>query len=275
MAIETNEEQVMSNQQRPYIDIRNVSFEYTNSLVASATIKSITMAIEKGSFISIVGPSGCGKTTLLRLITGLIRQTTGRILIDELSPDQAIKDRLIGYVFQQPVLFDWRTVRQNVELPGEIFGQKSIVDNADKYLKLVGLADVADYYPQELSGGMQSRVAIARALIHKPEVLLLDEPFADLDELNRERMNLELLTIWAETNTTMVFVTHNVQEAIFLSDIIYVLSEKPAIVLDTIPIDLKRPRTIDIFNTIEFGVLLEKARKSLRSAAHFYGELPT
>jgi len=232
------------------------------------------MAIEKGSFISIVGPSGCGKTTLLRLITGLISQTTGRILIDGLSPDQARKDRLIGYVFQRPVLFDWRTVRQNVELPGEIFGQKSIVDNSDKYLKLVGLADVADYYPQELSGGMQSRVAIARALIHKPEVLLFDEPFADLDELNRERMNLELLTIWAETNTTTVFVTHNVQEAIFLSDIIYVLSEKPATVFDTIPIDLKRPRTIDIFNTIEFSVLLEKTRKSLRSAAHFYGELP-
>lgn len=273
MAVETNEEQVMSNQQRPYIDIRNVSFGYTNSSVASATIESITMAIEKGSFISIVGPSGCGKTTLLRLITGLISQTTGNILIDGLSPDQARKDRLIGYVFQQPVLFDWRTVRQNVELPGEIFGQKSIVDNSDKYLKLVGLADVADYYPQELSGGMQSRVAIARALIHKPEVLLLDEPFADLDELNREHMNLELLTIWAETNTTMVFVTHNVQEAIFLSDIVYVLNEKPATVFDTIPIDLKRPRTIDIFNTIEFGALLEKARKSLRSAAHSYGKL--
>ena len=109
----------MSNQQRPYIDIRNVSFGYTNSSVASATIESITMAIEKGSFISIVGPSGCGKTTLLRLITGLISQTTGSILIDGLSPDQARKDRLIGYVFQQPVLFDWRTVRQNVELPGE------------------------------------------------------------------------------------------------------------------------------------------------------------
>lgn len=273
MAVETNEEQVMSNQQRQYIDIRNVSFGYTNSSIASVTIESITMAIKKGSFISIIGPSGCGKTTLLRLITGLISLTTGRILIDGLSPDQARKDRLIGYVFQRPVLFDWRTVRQNVELPGEIFGQKSIVDNSDKYLKLVGLADVADYYPQELSGGMQSRVAIARALIHKPEVLLLDEPFTDLDELNREHMNLELLTIWAETNTTMVFVTHNVQEAIFLSDIIYVLSEKPATVFDTIPIDLKRPRTIDIFNTIEFGVLLEKVRKSLRSAAHLYGEL--
>jgi NitT/TauT family transport system ATP-binding protein len=232
------------------------------------------MAIEKGSFISIIGPSGCGKTTLLRLITGLLSQTTGRILIDGLSPDQARKDRLIGYVFQRPVLFDWRTVRQNVELPGEIFGQKSIVDNSDNYLKLVGLADVADYYPHELSGGMQSRVAIARALIHKPEVLLLDEPFTDLDELNREHMNLELLTIWAETNTTMVFVTHNVQEAIFLSDIIYVLSEKPATVFDTIPIDLKRPRTIDIFNTIEFGVLLENVRRSLRSAAHLYGERP-
>ena len=272
MAVETNEKQVMSNQQRQYIDIRNISFGYTNSSAVSATIESITMAIEKGSFISIIGPSGCGKTTLLRLITGLLSQTTGRILIDGLSPDQARKDRLIGYVFQRPVLFDWRTVRQNVELPGEIFGQKSIVDNSDNYLKLVGLADVADYYPHELSGGMQSRVAIARALIHKPEVLLLDEPFTDLDELNREHMNLELLTIWAETNTTMVFVTHNVQEAIFLSDIIYVLSEKPATVFDTIPIDLKRPRTIDIFNTIEFGVLLENVRRSLRSAAHLYGE---
>jgi len=257
----------MTSQQETYIDIQNISFEYQNTSKLFPVIESINLTIEKGSFVSVIGPSGCGKTTLLRLIAGFITPKSGLILINGKLPSIAMKSRLIGYVFQQPVLFEWRTLRQNIELPGEIFKQKSIISKSEEYMKLVGLADVFDYYPHELSGGMQSRAAIARALIHQPEVLLLDEPFADLDEINREHMNLELLRIWNETNTTMVFVTHNLEEAIFLSDTIYVLSSKPAKVFTMIDVALRRPRTIDIFDTPEYGIYLEKVRKALRAAS--------
>ena len=257
----------MTSQQETYIDIQNISFEYQNTSKLFPVIESINLTIEKGSFVSVIGPSGCGKTTLLRLIAGFITPKSGLILINGKLPSIAMKSRLIGYVFQQPVLFEWRTLRQNIELPGEIFKQKSIISKSEEYMKLVGLADVFDYYPHELSGGMQSRAAIARALIHQPDVLLLDEPFADLDEINREHMNLELLRIWNETNTTMVFVTHNLEEAIFLSDTIYVLSSKPAKVFTMIDVALRRPRTIDIFDTPEYGIYLEKVRKALRAAS--------
>jgi NitT/TauT family transport system ATP-binding protein len=206
-----------------------------------------------GSFSSILGPSGCGKSTILNLIAGLDSQTSGRILVDGRPVGRAKGGPRIGFVFQQPRLLAWRTVADNVALPlegdGTSRGQRR--ERARKYLTLVGLGAYEDYYPAELSGGMQQRVAIARALVVEPTILLMDEPFSGLDEMTARKMRQELLGIWTQTRKTVLFVTHSIAEAVFLSQQILMVSSKPATVWNRVAIDLPYPRTYGDFAMFE------------------------
>jgi len=210
----------------------------------TVALEGIDLEIEKGAFVSLIGPSGCGKSTLLRLIGDLTPVTSGTVRVNGKSAVQARTDHEYGIVFQSPVLFDWRTVQRNVELPIELSGvaPAARATRAREMLALVELAGFEERYPWQLSGGMQQRVAIARALSFAPAILLMDEPFGALDEMSRERLNLELLRIWQRTGTTIVFVTHSIPEAVFLSTQVAVMSARPGRIVDLIDIDLARPR---------------------------------
>lgn len=227
-------------------------------------LTNVSLDIKKGEFISLLGPSGCGKTTLLRIISDQIQPTSGTVLVGGEAPRAARLKRRFGIVFQSAVLYDWRTVRKNVMLPLEIMKvpKEERRERADKMLSLVGLSDFADHYPGQLSGGMQQRVGIARALAIRPEILLMDEPFSALDEFTREKLHEDLLRIWRKTNKTIVFVTHNIQEAVFLSDRVCVLSPHPGRLSAVVDIDLPRPRTKEIKDTPEFTALVAKVRNS-------------
>jgi len=213
---------------------------------------SVTFDIYPEEFVSIVGPSGCGKTTLLKIIAGLLPKTGGEIFVDK---NQFDPSRQVGFVFQKSLLLPWRKVIDNVLLPIEILklDKKAYREQALALLELVGLSGFENNYPNELSGGMQQRVAIARALIHDPKLVLMDEPFGALDALTRDRMNLELLRIWSESHKTILFITHGIQEAIFLSDRVIVLSARPSRMINALEIDLPRPRTMEVRTSPEFG----------------------
>lgn len=212
----------------------------------------------------MLGPSGCGKTTLLRIIADLLTPTQGTITVGGESPHAARLKQRYGIVFQSPTLCDWRTAKKNIMLPLEIMhvpkAERS--ERADKMLELVGLSDFANHYPNQLSGGMQQRVGIARALAIRPEILLMDEPFSALDEFTREKLHVDLLKIWRKTNKTIVFVTHNIQESVFLSDRVCVLSPHPGRLSAVVDITLPRPRTMEMKNTPEFTELVAKVRGS-------------
>ena len=225
-------------------------------------LENIALDIYSGEFVSIVGPSGCGKTTLLKILAGLLPKEGGEIVVDQ---DKFDPTREVGFVFQKPLLLYWRKVIDNVLLPIEILkgDRASMVGRAQELLELVGLKGFEKAYPNELSGGMQQRVSIARALIHDPKLLLMDEPFGALDALTRERMNIELLRIWREAKKTVLFVTHGISEAIFLSDRVTVLSARPARVITTMDIHLKRPRTLEVRTSPEFGKLSLEVYNSL------------
>ncbi len=227
-------------------------------------LQNINLDIRQGEFISLLGPSGCGKTTLLRTIADLQQPTSGRISVRGLSPREIRLQKKYGIVFQNPVLYEWRTVRRNVCMPMEMMGipKKDRTARVTKMLELVGLMEFGKKYPHELSGGMQQRVGIARALAIKPEILLMDEPFSALDEFTKEKLHEDLLRIWKKTNKTILFVTHNIQEAVFLSDRVVVLSPHPGRVSAVVDITLDRPRSLDIKNTPEFNELVVKVRKS-------------
>jgi len=206
---------------------------------------NFSLRVEEGEFVAIVGPSGCGKTSLLKLIGDLLQPTEGSIYIDGHSPREARKNRDFSFVFQNPVLFPWRTVRQNVELAGELFRDRAVRAQAEAFIKLVGLEEFGDAYPDQLSGGMRSRVAIARALTFQPKVLLMDEPFGALDDMTRLEMNNLLIKVLESFPlATTILVTHSIDEAIYLSDRVVVLSERPAAIEDQIPITLPRPRDL-------------------------------
>ena len=224
----------------------------------------MTLDIQKGEFVSLVGPSGCGKTTLLRIIADLLQPTSGVITVGGTSPREARLKRRYGIVFQGAVLYDWRTVQKNVEMPLEIMKvpKADRVKQAKKMLELVNLTEFADHYPKQLSGGMQQRVGIARALAIQPEILLMDEPFSALDEFTREKLHDDLLGIWRKTNKTIIFVTHNIAEAVYLSDKICVLSPHPGRLSAVVPVDLPRPRTKAMKDTMEFTDLVAKVRNS-------------
>ncbi len=203
-------------------------------------LAEIDLAVEPGEFITLIGPSGCGKSTLLRLIASLISPTTGTVKVNAKPAEQARLDRDYGMAFQTAGLFDWRTVTKNIELPLELMGWSRLNRRrrAAEMLELVKLSEFAKHHPSELSGGMQQRVAIARALAFSPSLLLMDEPFGALDEMTREHMQDELLRIWKETGTTVVFVTHSIPEAVYLSTRVVVMSPRPGTIASTIGVDL-------------------------------------
>jgi len=254
-AVETNIEIIM----------KNIGMTYQTSTNTDVTaLTNVTMNIHKGEFVSLLGPSGCGKTTLLRIIADLLVPTTGEITVGGETPKDARLKRKYGIVFQGAVLYDWRTVKKNIMLPLEIMHlpKRDCEERAEKMLELVGLKDFAKHYPRQLSGGMQQRVGIARALAIQPEILLMDEPFSALDEFTREKLHEDLLHIWRKTNKTIVFVTHNIQESVFLSDRVCVLSPHPGRISALIDIDLPRPRTMEMKSTLEFTEYVAKIRSS-------------
>jgi len=229
-------------------------------------LADVTLDVRQGEFVSLLGPSGCGKSTLLRLIGDLLQPSQGTLQVKGKSAGQARRDRDYGMVFQAPALYDWRTVSQNVQLPLELLGVKRSArdSRASELLRLMNLQDFSRSYPWQLSGGMQQRVSIARALSFRPSILLMDEPFGALDEMTRERLNMELLSIWAQTGTTIIFVTHSVPEAVFLSDRVAVMTPRPGKVERMIDIDLPRPRETTVREDPGFFRLVAEVRACLR-----------
>lgn len=226
-----------------HLAIEGATVVYEASRGPLKALDSVSLTVGKGEFVSVLGPSGCGKSTLLRIVAGLMRVTEGAIRLDGAVVDGPRRD--IGMVFQQPTLLPWRTVLDNVLVPiramsGDV---RAATDRAIQLLELVGLADFREHYPWELSGGMQQRVGIARGLIHDPPLLLMDEPFAALDAMTREQMMAELQRIWMGTGKSVLFITHSIPEAVFLSDSVIVLSGRPGRVIHEVRIDLPRPRS--------------------------------
>jgi NitT/TauT family transport system ATP-binding protein len=254
----------------PIIAIDHVTKIYDSGGAQVTALHDISLSVAPGEFISLIGPSGCGKSTLMRLIGDLAQPSAGSIRVKGKTPEQARIDRDYGIVFQAPVLYDWRTVRKNVELPLEVMGSNGTTrhERAQAMLRLVGLQDFGDAYPWQLSGGMQQRVSIARALVFAPSILLMDEPFGALDEITRERMQAELLSIWgdAKTDTTVIFVTHSIPEAVFLSDRVVVMSPRPGRIERVVEIDLPRPRDIATRESPRFFELVTEVRESLRES---------
>lgn len=246
------------------IKLDHVGMTYESGDKSVVALTDVTLDIKKGEFISLLGPSGCGKSTLLRIIANLIENTQGTVLIEGMTPKEARLNRKYGMVFQAPVLYDWRTIRKNVELPLEIMhiSKEERKKASEEMLELVNLHDFMDHYPNQLSGGMQQRVGIARAFALKPEILLMDEPFSALDEFTKEKLHEDLLRIWRKTNKTIIFVTHNIQEAVFLSDRICVLSPHPGRLSAVVDVNFPRPRTQAMKGTQEFTDLVTKVRNS-------------
>jgi len=230
-------------------------------------LRDIDLAVRRGEFVSLIGPSGCGKSTLLRIVGDLVSPTAGTTTVNGKPARRARLDRDYGMVFQAPVLFDWRTVQKNVELPLEIIGAsaKERAAKAQAMLELVELADFGGQRPWQLSGGMQQRVAIARALAFDPAILLMDEPFGALDEMTRERMNLELHRIWHQTGTTVIFVTHSIPEAVFLSTRVVVMSARPGRISTVVPVDLPRDRSVETREMGRYFKLVTEVREALRA----------
>src|SRR6185295_11644936 len=247
----------------PIVSIQNVSKLFGGSGARTQALSQVSLDIEPGEFVSLLGPSGCGKSTLLRLVADLIEPSEGRITIKGKSPRQARLDREYGIVFQSPVLYDWRSVLRNVQLPLEVMKVAPAERDARarEMLALVGLKDFERHYPWQLSGGMQQRVSIARALSFKPSILLMDEPFGALDEMTRERMNDELLSIWSQTDTTVIFVTHSIAEAVFLSSRVVVMTPRPGRIEKVVDIDLPRPRTFETREQPRFFELVTEVRE--------------
>ena len=218
-------------------------------------LSGINLEVRDKEFVSLIGPSGCGKSTTLNIVAGLLEPSGGEILVGDHPPERARQSREIGVVFQDPVLLPWRTARDNTAFLLEVAGQldDTTWQRVDETLAMVGLAEFSDRYPHQLSGGMKQRVSIARALSLDPLLLLMDEPFGALDEFTRQRMNAELLTIWAQTQKTIIFITHNIGEAVFLSDRVIAMSPRPGRVVEELTIELERPRTREVRYTREFN----------------------
>ena len=238
----------------PFIHLAGVKKVYRTGGKDFLAVSEATFDVEAGELVALVGPSGCGKTTLLKILAGLHSYEAGEVRIG--SPAQPFDpSRDIGMVFQQPLLLKWRRVIDNVLLPAEILGLPIAEsrERARDLLQLVGLKDSEHKFPYELSGGMQQRAAIARALVHDPKLILMDEPFGALDALTREKMNIELLRIWAEAGKTIVFVTHGITEAVFLGTRVIVLTAGPARMADNFRVELPHPRTLDMKTGERFG----------------------
>ncbi len=252
-----------------FIEIKKASKKFvTRSGDQVVALTDVNLSIDKGKFITLVGPSGCGKSTLLRMVGGLIRRSSGSVSIGGTEIEAPTSG--IGMVFQSPVLLPWRTVRQNVTVAADIGGadRRQVEERATKFLHMVGLNGFEDKYPSELSGGMQQRVGITRALVHDPEVLLMDEPFAALDAMTKDKLQVELQSLWMSSRKTVIFVTHSIQEAVFLADRVIVLAPRPGRVVDDITIDLPRPRTLEMINSREFGDYASAVRRHFEKEDH-------
>src|ERR1700685_3898353 len=234
-------------------------------------LSNVNLRVARGEFVSFIGPSGCGKTTLLRAVADLEKPTSGSIRVNSLSPDEARANRAYGYVFQAPALYPWRSVARNIALPLEIMGFSKAERDARiaKGLELVNLSGFGGKYPWQLSGGMQQRASIARALSFDPDLLLMDEPFGALDEIVRDKLNEQLLRLWDVTKKTVLFVTHSIPEAVFLSTRIVVMSPRPGRIHDAIECGFPRERTLDIRETPEFLEVANRVRHGLREG-HSY-----
>ena len=246
------------------IEIRNLRKTYHSvEGVILEALKDVSAMIVRGEFVSVVGPSGCGKSSLLRIIAGLDTGTSGEVIVNSREVRAPIAD--VGIVFQDPLLMPWRTTLANLLLPIEVLrlGVPGFQARAETLVRLVHLEGFENRYPHELSGGMRQRVAIARALIHDPPLLLMDEPFGSLDEITREQMGLELMRIWDETRKTILFVTHSVSEAVFLSDHVLVMSPRPGVIKARLRIDLPRPRTPKILGLATYTDYCQQIRDEL------------
>jgi NitT/TauT family transport system ATP-binding protein len=268
---------IVSDQTRPAdapaVDIRGLSLIFATADAPVIALSSIDLSIKRGEFVSFIGPSGCGKTTLMRVIADLEQQTEGEITVNGVSPLEARLARAYGYVFQAPALYPWRTVLTNVTLPLEIMGRarEERLKRAARYLEMVGLTGFERKFPWQLSGGMQQRVSIARALSFEPQLLLMDEPFGALDEITRDHLNEHLIRLWEQTRKTVVFVTHSISEAVFLSTKIVVMSPRPGRIIRVIDSSLPSERTLDIRDTPEFLAVAHQVREALR-AGHSYDD---
>ena len=242
------------------IAVDHLSKTYQTRTGPLVALDDIHFAIEEGQFVAIVGPSGCGKSTLLKVLAGLIPASQGEARLRSMPIAGPRRD--IGVVFQSPVLFPWRTVLSNALLPVDVqrLRRASLSATAMELLALVGLGGFEQRYPWELSGGMQQRVAIVRALVHNPTILLMDEPFGALDAMTREQMNLELQRIWLERRKTILFITHSIAEAVFLADRVLVMTPRPGRIIDDVPVDLARPRGLEVMNTPTFGERVQRIR---------------
>ncbi|MCO5156098.1 MAG: ABC transporter ATP-binding protein [Aquamicrobium sp.] len=256
--------QEMRDDASPLIRMRNVRKVYRTGGAEAVAVSDVTLDIHEGDLLSIVGPSGCGKTTVLKILAGLHGADGGTVSIGD-GHGSFVEGRDVGMVFQQPLLLKWRTIAENVILPAQILGLplKAARERARDLLEMVGLGKAGDKYPFELSGGMQQRAAIARALIHDPKLVLMDEPFGALDAITREKMNLEMLRIWQESRKTFVFVTHGIQEAVFLGSHCAVLTAGPARMADYFSIDLPHPRSLDIKTGNAFGDYVKRIYRQL------------
>lgn len=246
----------------PLLSCQNVTKTYQSRDSQLQALGGVTFDVFPTEFVSIVGPSGCGKTTLLKIVAGLLSASSGEIVVDKQNFDPT---REAGFVFQKSLLLEWRRVIDNVLLPIEILrlDRKKMMARAHELLALVGLEGFEKAYPHELSGGMQQRVSIARALIHDPKLLLMDEPFGALDAITREQMNLELMRISAETRKTVLFITHSIGEAVFLSDRVIVMSARPSRMIKTLNIELPRPRTVETRSDARYGEYVVEIYNSL------------
>lgn len=245
----------------PEIELRGVTKHFRGAAIA---VQDISLTIERGEFVTFLGPSGCGKSTLLRLVSGLSAASEGAVRVNGMTPENARE--IVSFIFQDATLLPWRTIEQNVGLGLELeYTARNLrKERVTQMLQLVGLSDVAQRYPRQLSGGMKMRASIARALVSRPRILLMDEPFAALDEMTRDRLNEELLRLYAEHKWTVLFVTHSVAEAVFLSSRIIILAAHPGRMAHQIEIDLPWPRTAETRESDRFEALVAQASRLLR-----------
>ena len=257
---------------RPVVSVKNLSLTYETADGPVYALSGVDLAVAPGEFVSFIGPSGCGKTTLLRCVADLERPTGGDLRVNGVGAEAARLRRDYGFVFQSPALYPWRTIAKNVALPLEIFGvpKAERAARVARYLDLVHLSGFAKKFPWQLSGGMQSRASIARALCFDPKLLLMDEPFGALDEIVRDHLNAQLLSLWRETGKTILFVTHSIPEAVYLSSRVVVMSPRPGRIIDVVDCsELGRERPLEIRESPAFLALAHRVREGLR-AGHAY-----
>jgi NitT/TauT family transport system ATP-binding protein len=261
-------EMSVATAEAPAVELNSVSVRFMSERRAVTALENVSFALAAGSFLTLLGPSGCGKSTLLRVVADIIAPTSGTVRVLGGEPAQARQQRKIGFVFQAATLLAWRSALDNVRLPSQVGGRGRAPlagRSAEELLALVGLAGWERALPHELSGGMRQRVAIARALLGGPKILLMDEPFGALDEITRDRLNDELLRIWRETGTTILFVTHSIHEAAYLGQQVLMLAARPGRVREIIQVDLPEPRHLSVRDTAVFGALAGRLRAVLET----------